>query len=232
MADYYSQPGPADGNSARLAPPRPAQTRSPQLPTLLVLLVLVASVWLGPRLAENLQYSLTRGRERAEVEIAREELKNGQLPEFVHAFEEVAKSIGPSVVHIDTIKAIQPRRDQMSYMFGRNGQQGYAEEQGSGVIVDHEGYILTNFHVVDGAGQLTVSLSDGREIPATEMGTDPSTDLAVLKIDAEGLTPANWGDSDALPVGAPVWGRGQSLRLGPQRDLWNYQRQKPTRIER
>lgn len=72
---------------------------------------------------------------------------------------------------------------------------------GSGVIVRAEGYILTNNHVVDGADAISVKLSDGRDVKATVVGTDPKTDLAVIKIDADNLTYARLGDSDSMDVG-------------------------------
>ena len=91
------------------------------------------------------------------------------------------------------------------------------EGQGSGVILDDAGRVLTNNHVVTGAGangELTVTLSDGRAYSATVVGTDPSTDLAVIVMKgAENLTPATLGDSDAVKVGSPVMAVGNPLGL-------------------
>jgi len=76
------------------------------------------------------------------------------------------------------------------------------EGTGSGFFYDHEGHIVTNYHVVENAEELTVTLADGRTFPAEIVGTDPSTDLAVIRIDAEGLPePIPLGDSDQLQVG-------------------------------
>jgi serine protease Do len=72
---------------------------------------------------------------------------------------------------------------------------------GSGVIVSPDGYILTNNHVVENANDITVTLNDGRDVPAKVVGTDPKTDLAVIKVTADHLTYAKFGDSDALDVG-------------------------------
>ena len=87
--------------------------------------------------------------------------------------------------------------------------------QGSGVIIDTKGHVLTNNHVVAGAEKLTVTLSDGRTFDATVRGTDPSTDLAVITITnaPDDLTPAAMGDSDALKVGDPVMAVGNPLGL-------------------
>src|SRR5690606_37206043 len=72
---------------------------------------------------------------------------------------------------------------------------------GSGVIVSEDGYIITNNHVVERADALRVRLSDGREVDASVVGADPATDIAVIRIEAGGLTPARFGDSEALQVG-------------------------------
>jgi S1-C subfamily serine protease len=85
--------------------------------------------------------------------------------------------------------------------------------QGSGVIVDPAGYVVTNYHVVRGAREVSVRLSTGREVPAEIIGTDALTDIAVLKVAADGLVPATWGDSDALEVGSFVWALGSPFGL-------------------
>jgi serine protease Do len=85
---------------------------------------------------------------------------------------------------------------------------------GSGVIVSPEGYILTNNHVVDSATEVRVTLSDRREFKARVVGTDPKTDVAVLKIDARDLQPVIIGDSDRLQVGDYVLAVGNPFGLG------------------
>jgi serine protease Do len=87
----------------------------------------------------------------------------------------------------------------------------FQEAAGSGFIVSRDGYILTNDHVVDGSDDVTVRLLDRREFKAKVIGTDPGTDLAVLKIDATNLTPAPMGDSDAARVGEWVLAVGNPL---------------------
>lgn len=137
------------------------------------------------------------------------------------AFVEVARKVQPSVVNITTEKTITMRPwDRFGEEFFRGSpfeeffrgfgfgprEKGkeYRHKQrsgGSGVIVDKEGYILTNNHVVEGADKVKVRLNDGREFTATIKGQDPRTDLAVLHIKAKDLPVATLGDSDKLEVG-------------------------------
>jgi serine protease Do len=88
-----------------------------------------------------------------------------------------------------------------------------SEAAGSGIIIDDEGYIVTNNHVIEDSTSITVSLTDGRSFEATLIGTDPSTDLAVIKIDGGGLPTASIGDSSALRVGDWVVAIGNALAL-------------------
>ena len=91
------------------------------------------------------------------------------------------------------------------------GYQTQAAAAGSGFILSADGYILTNYHVVEDSNSITVSLYDGTEYDATLVGCDESNDIAVLKIDAEGLTPVVLGDSDNLNVGDQVVAIGNPL---------------------
>ena len=103
------------------------------------------------------------------------------------AFSFAAAKIEPSVVHVTT-------RNTNEVIPGRTAL-------GSGIIVDTRGYIVTNNHVIENGRFINVRLADGRESPATLVGTFPESDIAVLKIDADGLTPASFGDSEAMRVG-------------------------------
>lgn len=85
---------------------------------------------------------------------------------------------------------------------------------GSGVLVSSDGYILTNNHVVEGSDELSVALPDGRELSARVVGTDPKTDVAVVKIEATGLPAATLADSDQLRVGDVVFAIGNPLGVG------------------
>ena len=114
--------------------------------------------------------------------------------------EAAAKAVN-SVVEIRTEQVVQG-----SFM-----QQYISEGAGSGVIVTKDGYIATNNHVIDGATHITVILRDGTEYEAKLVGTDSQADLAVVKIDANGLQPATFGDSDKLIVAETVIAIGNPL---------------------
>ena len=94
---------------------------------------------------------------------------------------------------------------------GGNGGGEVVQGTGSGVIVNADGYILTNNHVVEGADDISVHLNDGRTLKAKVIGTDPKTDLAVVRISADHLVYAKFGDSDALEVGDWVLAFGSPL---------------------
>lgn len=123
---------------------------------------------------------------------------------------QAAQKVGPAVVGI-TNKAYA--RDFFNHRVLVD--QGV----GSGVIFDANGYIVTNNHVVEGSQQLVVTLSDGRTMPGKLIGTDPVTDLAVVKINATGLPTAAFGDSDNLLVGEPAIAIGNPLGLEFQRTV-------------
>ena len=101
------------------------------------------------------------------------------------------------------------------------GNRGYGQQQqpkpregyGSGVIISSDGYIVTNNHVIDKADQLTVTLNDKRQFEATLVGTDPTTDIALIKIDAKDLPVVSFGESDALKVGEWVLAVGNPFML-------------------
>ena len=117
--------------------------------------------------------------------------------------EQVADMVSPSVVVITTEQVVY---SQWSW-YGQNQVESGA---GSGVIISSDGYILTCAHVVDGASTITVTIGD-KDYPATLVGEDTTSDIAVIKIDADGLTPATVGDSDSLKVGQSVMAVGNPL---------------------
>jgi serine protease Do len=162
----------------------------------------------------------------------------GALP--ANGFTDIAKAVTPAVVNITTIigEKISGRggdnelRDRMEEFFGGpngpfgpryRGPQGPIEPrgprgfhgggQGSGVIVSPDGYILTNNHVIDGAREVMVTLPDKHEFQGTIVGTDPKTDLAVVKIEGKNLPTIPWGDASKLQVGEYVLAVGNPFGL-------------------
>ena len=116
---------------------------------------------------------------------------------------QVAKMVSPSVVVITTEQVVY---SQWSWY----GQSQVESGAGSGVIISSDGYILTCAHVVRGASNITVSIGD-KDYPATLVGEDTTSDIAVVKVDATGLTPATVGNSDNLKVGESVMAVGNPL---------------------
>jgi putative serine protease PepD len=96
---------------------------------------------------------------------------------------------------------------------GPFGQTQTGTATGSGFVVSSDGYIVTNDHVVDGASDVKVKIGDGKTLSAKVVGTDASTDLALLKVDASGLTPLTLGDSDTVEVGDPAYAIGNPYGL-------------------
>ena len=142
-----------------------------------------------------------------------------------NAFAKVFETVAPSVVIIEVSKKndgnegfnfddlfFQGQPDDNSSRRGpRNLQPIHSE--GSGFIVRPDGYIFTNFHVVEAAEHVDVKLKDGREFPAKVVGTDEKTDIAVIKIDAKDLPVVQMGDSDAVRVGQFAFAIGAPFKL-------------------
>ena len=135
------------------------------------------------------------------------------------AFRNVAELLRPSVVSISTRTEVVARRrgfpPGFEDFFGAvpMPERREAEGMGSGVIVREDGYILTNNHVVKDTDELMVELFDGRKISGKIVGTDPQTDLAVVKIDLTGLRAANFGSSEDIQVGDWVLAIGSPFGL-------------------
>jgi len=150
-----------------------------------------------------------------------------QPPDFVS----LAEQLKPSVVNIGTAKTVEPRAPQYRGprnpggndlfeeffdRFFREAPQSSRKQRslGSGFIISKDGYILTNDHVVDGADEITVKLSDGREFKGEVRGLDPKLDLALIKIDAgEDLPVAKLGESENIKVGEWVMAIGNPFGL-------------------
>jgi serine protease Do len=196
--DDSNPPLPAD--VPPVAPPAPRVDRDPGGRTArkwfaaLILLTIIAA---APTLVGQFIYQIRFNEMKADVDVSTAALQGlkPRLTDFELASRMVAKRVEPSVVSI--------------FRPGFRGREG----QGSGVIVDPDGYVITNFHVVNGAPSISVHLTDGRVVDAEVVGVDDITDLAVLKIDADNLIAAEWGDSDELEVGDLVWALGSPFGL-------------------
>jgi serine protease Do len=165
-------------------------------------------------------------------------LLNGQapvaplLPRELTSYRGVVKKVLPAVVSIDSRAKAMPQRQRQPrrgpapfnedmpdefrrfFDFGDNDAPEPRGGFGSGVIVDAKGVIITNFHVVDGADQVTVQLSDGRKFNSKDVKTDPKTDLAIVRIEAPADLPfLELGDSDAMQIGDRVLAVGAPFGL-------------------
>ena len=144
------------------------------------------------------------------------------------SYRDAARAALPSVVHIYTTQEIKQQRHPLfddpifRHFFGERpeGQPQRNSGLGSGVIVSANGYILTNFHVIDGADDIQVSLNDNKTYKAKVIGSDPESDLAILQINADKLPAITFGQIDNLRVGDVVlaignpFGVGQTVTMG------------------
>ncbi|NWG86672.1 MAG: Do family serine endopeptidase [Hydrogenophilaceae bacterium] len=183
----------------------------------LVLAALAALGWLFPGLVPN----------STQISI-REVAETGQPQRGAGTYADAAKRALPSVVNIFTSKEIRVPRSpfmddpvfQRFFGFRPESQPQRVTNLGSGVIVSEQGYILTNQHVVEAADEIQITLANGRSLPAKVVGTDPETDLAVLKVSQAGLPAITFARADSLQVGDVVlaignpFGVGQAVTMG------------------
>jgi serine protease DegS len=139
-------------------------------------------------------------------------------PEQVNSYAAAVAKATPSVVNIYTAKVVNdsaaPRNSRFNQLNRGYNQQRVERSLGSGVILSEDGIILTNRHVIADADAIQVLLNDNRNARAELLGADPATDLAVLKIDLDQLSPAIIGDSNAAQVGDVVLAIGNPLGFG------------------
>ena len=160
------------------------------------------------------------GVERTIAQQAQPQLPSPQ--DLSRTFISIAKQVKPAVVNIDVTEEVKRNTSSLRQRGGSQlpfpfdfGDEGPSKRQGtgSGVIISPDGYILTNNHVAGKATKMKVKLSDGRELTAKLVGADPETDLAVIKIEASGLTYAKLGNSDNLEQGEWVIALGSPFGL-------------------
>ena len=153
---------------------------------------------------------------------------NSNIPGQAVDFQEAALSTTPSVVHITTVigksqasNNLPRRSNPFADLFGDEFLKDFDNQMrtqpqrasGSGVIVSEDGYIITNNHVIDEAEEIKVTLSNKKSYTAKLIGTDPSSDLALLKVEAKGLPFLLYGNSDQVKVGQWVLAVGYPLNL-------------------
>lgn len=211
MDNYLADRWPGDG--APFSPRKPGSGRPRRrsrkggaifILSLAVIAVLTAGVWLLQNGVLSLGNSreASAAQETAAVTVA--------MPSFspdaaagLPAVSEAGEEMTPGEIY----DALLPSVVSVTADFGGGSAGG-----GSGVILSADGYLLTNYHVVRGAGEARVMLlENGKYYDAELVGYDAPTDLAILKIDAQGLTPARLGDADALKVGDPVYALGNPM---------------------
>ena len=141
----------------------------------------------------------------------------------------LARAVVPSVVSIvsSRVVSVPDHSDPFSFFHPgvRHSRAVPQRQLGSGAIVSKEGHIVTNNHVIDGMEAIEVELNDGRRKPARLVGTDPDTDIAVLKIDAGEVQAIPFGDSGGRGGRRDGHGGGQSVRPGGKRDAGHHQRE-------
>ena len=139
------------------------------------------------------------------------------------SYSQAVAASSPSVVNVHSARHVRQLRGAAAASSGTSGLPGgqyglptarLESSLGSGVIVSADGYILTNYHVINGAEAVQVGLQDGRSVPARVLGVDPDTDLAVLKVDITGLKPIELGRSDDIRVGDVVLAIGDPYGVG------------------
>jgi S1-C subfamily serine protease len=179
-----------------------------------VVVLLITIRWVLPPLLESSRYSWYRGQLRAQHEAAGLELQHVSLDGLSRISELVSQRVTPSVVHINikntpAAESLEELLSEADPALTDRLKQG----QGSGVLVDQEGYIITNYHVLEDGEVIEVRMSDDARHTARMIGFDPDRDIAVLKIDKTDLPAIDWGNSDTCAVGSPVWAVGSPFGL-------------------
>lgn len=138
-------------------------------------------------------------------------------PNVPGSFVAVSKKVKPSVVSIFTAQIVREspfvRWPGLDSFWGRPYRDRIQRSLGTGFLIDGQGTVLTNFHVVQGAHEILVQLEDGRELPATALGAEPGIDVALLHVEGTGLAPSTLGDSSKLEVGEWVLAIGNPFGL-------------------
>ena len=189
--------------------------KSKLLSTLVAVAAIAAAFTFG--LAAKDAKDVAAPRKKPELRIDNSPVSDGKSP-VVTSYADVVEPVQKAVVSIYSTKTVRERVAVNPFFrqFGIPDQERESKQEGlgSGVIISPDGYILTNNHVVEGADELKVLLSDDREFIAKVIGTDPKTDVAVVKIEADKLPVVTLADSAKLRVGDVVFAVGNPLGVG------------------
>src|SRR5256885_817980 len=172
--------------------------------------------WLPPRAGAQVSLSITQPSSAGPMQVS---ARSGPAPA---SYYDAVQRATPSVVNIFTSKEVRtPRHPLLNdpifrRFFGEQlpDEQQRASSLGSGVIVSTAGYIITNHHVVEAADEIEVALADGKKLLAKVVGSDPETDIAVLRVDSENLPAISFGSSETLRVGDVVLAIGNPFGVG------------------
>jgi len=190
--------------------PSAATGASPlRTPLLVLALVVVLTLLAWPSFIGRIQYAKTR----EELAAIRDAAAGGELAPVGKLFTSLARIVGPAVVNVTSSRPVELVADEVGALWGPRSQLVEDESSASGVIVERDGLIVTNYHVIAQARSIEVRLADGRSFDAEMVGADAATDLAVLRIPATDLPTVAWGDSDRLEVGEMVWAIGNPFGL-------------------
>jgi serine protease Do len=173
---------------------------------------LLAIIFGTPYLVQQIQYSLEYGRVIAKYDAAAIHIDNQSIKSISLASELVSYKVTPSVVHIHTSSTEPTSSRSFQHPFAQSNLFP-SRGQGSGVIVDADGYIITNRHVIQGAEIIFVQLHDKTEQIASVVGVDQLTDLALLKIEPTLMPAIEWSTSPTTNVGTMVWAIGSPFGL-------------------
>jgi serine protease Do len=200
---------------------RPLMERRTKIIGTAVVFVIIGLI-IGLIISSNLEIQIKSSAQTKEISKASMEF----LDKMGNALSEISESVSPAIVNISTEKTVKMKDTPFDHFFNDpffrrffgdqpfGGQREYKSKAlGSGVIVSNDGYILTNNHVVADSDEIKVLLLDNREFKGKVIGSDPKTDLAVIKISAKDLPVLRLGDSDKLKVGSVVIAVGNPYGL-------------------
>ena len=199
----------SDVSQASPSPLSPSQAANRRTLYLVLGFLGFMAMILWPSFMGQIHYQRTR----SELRAIRDAAAGAELASVGKLFTTLARVIGPSVVNVTSKQLIRSLDDEIAAFHGDVPQGIISESVGSGVIVESGGIIITNYHMVANFEEIDVQLADGRRFDGELLGADPASDLAVLKIAAENLPTAEWGDSDSVEVGEMVWAIGNPFGL-------------------